>query len=102
MALPGQVRHKIAMLKRGEYVLLLVALAVASWLLLPALLVTFIQAIRVPVGNLFFEPTSSWGLSNFPAVYSGSRALQSTLLETAIYTLGAVSLGFTIGLGLAW
>lgn len=102
MALSGQVRHKIAMLKRGEYVLLFVALAVASWLLLPALLVTFIQAIRVPVGNLFFEPSSSWGLSNFPAVYSGSRALQSTLLDTAIYTLGAVSLGFTIGLVLAW
>ena len=102
MAVSAQVKHKIAMLKRGEYILLFAALAVASWLLLPALGVTFVQAIRVPAGNLFFEPTSSWGLSNFPAVYSGSRALQSTLYDTAIYTFGAVALGFSVGLVIAW
>ncbi len=106
MAVATQVRQRLAQrvatLRRGEYVLLFVAIIVAGWLILPALLITIVQAFRVPSGRLFFEATSSWGVSNFPDVYSGSRALQSTAIDTAIYTVGAVSLGFSIGLVIAW
>lgn len=96
------IRSRVSTIPRGEYVLLAVALFVAGWLILPALLVTIVQAFRVPAGNLFFEATSSWGISNFPDVYSGNRALGSTAIDTAIYTVGAVSLGFSLGLVIAW
>ena len=97
-----QIVNRLSWLRRREAVLILGALALAVWLVAPALVMSIVQAFRPPAGNLFFEDSSFWGLSNFADVYTGSRVLQSTLIDTAIYTVGSVALAFVIGFILAW
>ncbi len=87
---------------RGEIVLFLIAIVVGGWLLLPAIGATFVQAFRVPTDDLFIESTSSWGLSSFTGIYAIKGGLQSTLIDTAIYVVGAVALAFTLGFVVAW
>ncbi len=93
---------RLSWLRRPEAILIIAALALAMWLAAPALVISIIQAFRPPAGNLFFESSSFWGFSNFVDVYTGGRALQSTLIDTTIYTVGSVALAFALGLTLAW
>ena len=97
-----QLLDRLSWLRRREAVLILGALALAVWLVAPALVMSIVQAFRPPAGNLFFEDSSFWGLSNFADVYTGSRVLQSTLIDTGIYTVGSVALAFVLGFTLAW
>ena len=98
----SQIVNRLSWFRRREAVLILGALALTVWLVAPALVISIIQAFRPPAGNLFFEDTSFWGLSNFSDIYTGSRVLYSTLIDTGIYTAGSVSLAFVLGLALAW
>ena len=97
-----QILNRLSWLRRRDALLILGALSLAVWLIAPALVMSIVQAFRPPAGNLFFEDSSFWGLSNFADVYTGSRVLQSTLIDTAIYTVGSVALAFVIGFILAW
>ena len=99
---PRQLLNRLSWIRRREAILIIGALALAVWLVAPALVMSIIQAFRPPAGNLFFEESSFWGLSNFTDVYTGSRALQSTLIDTGIYTVGSVALAFVLGFALAW
>ncbi len=99
---PRNLASRLSWLRRGDALLILGALALAVWLVAPAVVMTVVQAFRPPAGNLFFEGSSFWGLSNFADVYTGSRALRSTLIDTGIYTLGSVGLAFVLGFALAW
>ena len=99
---PRQIVNRLSWLRRRDALLILGALSLAVWLIAPALVMSIVQAFRPPSGNLFFEDSSFWGLSNFADVYTGSRVLQSTLIDTAIYTIGSVALAFVIGFILAW
>ena len=60
-----QLLDRLSWLRRREAVLILGALALAVWLVAPALVMSIVQAFRPPAGNLFFEDSSFWGLSNF-------------------------------------
>ena len=97
-----QVGLRLGSLVRGEIVLFLIALVVGGWLLLPAIGATFVQAFRVPTDDLFIEASSSWSVGNFPIIYTSSRGLQSTLLDTGIFVFGSVALAFTLGFTIAW
>ena len=102
----GQVRQGIGVrlnyLVRGEIVLFLIAIVVGGWLLVPAIGATFVQAFRVPTDDLFIESTSSWGISSFTGIYSITGGIQATLIDTAIYVVGAVALAFVLGFVIAW
>ena len=97
-----QILNRLSWLRRRDALLILGTLSLAVWLIAPAIVMSIVQAFRPPSGNLFFEDSSFWGLSNFADVYTGSRVLQSTLIDTAIYTIGSVALAFVIGFILAW
>ena len=86
---------------RGDVIMVVGAIVAALYIIGPPLGMTFYSAFRVPADFLPFEEGATWGISNFTNVYS-TGALQTTLLDTFIFTIGAVLLGFTIGFTLAW
>lgn len=83
----------------GDKVMVGVAILFALWLIGPPIIMTALSAFA-PAEALPSE-WGVWGFANFLEVYR-TGALQTTLVDTSIFVVGSVALGFTLGFGLAW
>jgi iron(III) transport system permease protein len=100
---PGGLRQAVSRRPSltGRGIVNAIAIVLLVYLVIGPLVMLFVAAFQDTSNGVRIFPPIEWSLDNFQRVFGDPRTY-SSLLSTAIFTVGTLGLAFAISISLAW